>query len=114
MKSTVLACAVLMAFGLSVQASAQQKKDDQATLRKEAKISVRQAEQTALKKEPGTIKSKELEKENGKVIYSFDIRTKTGSIHEVNVDAINGNIVEDSVESKAAEQQEKMQDANHH
>ncbi len=47
-------------------------------LSKEAKISMQQAEKTALAKEPGTIKSKELEKENGKVIYSFDIRTKTG------------------------------------
>jgi uncharacterized membrane protein YkoI len=87
--------------------------DDQAALRKEAKISMQQAEKTALVMEPGTIKSKELERENGKLIYSFDIRTKSG-IREVNVDAISGNVLEDWVETKAAEAKEKQQDAKRH
>jgi ribosomal protein S3 len=68
-----------------------------------------QAEKMALAKEPGKIKSKELERENGKLIYSFDIKTKSG-IHEVNVDAISGDIVEDKVESSASEAKEKQQD----
>jgi uncharacterized membrane protein YkoI len=90
----------------------QEKQDGQAALRKEAKISMRQAQKTALAKEPGAIKSKELEKENGKLIYSFDILTKAG-IHELQVDAINGEVVSDTVESKAAEAKEKQQDARH-
>ena len=84
-------------------------KDDQATLRKEAKITLKQAEQTALAKEPGKIQSKELERENGKLIYSFDVRTSHG-IHEVNVNAVTGSVVEDSVESPSAEAKEKQQD----
>ena len=43
------------------------------------------------------------------LIYSFDIKTKSG-IHEVNVDAISGDIVEDKVESAASEAKEKQQD----
>jgi len=43
------------------------------------------------------------------LIYSFDIKTKSG-IHEVNVDAISGDIVEDKVESSASEAKEKQQD----
>ena len=73
-------------------------------------VSMKQAEKTALAKEPGKIKSKELEHENGKDIYSFDIRTAS-SINELNVDAHTGAIIEDKVESQAAEAQEKQQDA---
>src|SRR5436305_8066112 len=52
------------------------KVESQATLRKEAKISEETARATALKEVPnGTIKSSELERENGKLIYSFDITT---------------------------------------
>ena len=110
-----LVCALVLLFGAASWATPAQneKRDDQAALRKEAKISMQQAEKTALAKEPGTIKSKELEREHGKLIYSFDIRTKSG-IHEVNVDATTGDVVEDSVESKAAEAKEKQQDAQHH
>jgi uncharacterized membrane protein YkoI len=69
-----------------------------------------QAQKVALEKEPGTIQSKELEKEHGKLIYSFDIRTANG-IHEVNVDAMSGAVLEDKVETAADEAKEKQQDA---
>jgi hypothetical protein len=104
-------CTLLLMFAITAWASPAQP-DEQAALRKEAKKTMRQAQKTALAKEPGTIKSKELEKENGKLIYSFDILTKAG-IHEVRVDAINGEVVSDTVESKAAEATEKQQDAEH-
>jgi uncharacterized membrane protein YkoI len=66
-----------------------------------------QAEQVALAKEAGSIKQKELEQEKGRLIYSFDIQTKDG-IREVNVDALTGNVVEDSPESAANEAKEKQ------
>lgn len=81
----------------------------QAKLDSEAKITMAEAQKIALAKEPGKLKSKELEKENGKLIYSFDIKTKSG-VHEVNVDAVSGEIVEDKVESAADEAKEKQQD----
>jgi len=80
-----------------------------AALSKEAKITMEEAQKTALAKEPGKIKSKELEREKGRLIYSFDIKTADG-IHEVNVDAMTGEVVEDTVESAAAEAKEKAAD----
>jgi len=56
----------------------------------EAKVSKETAQQTALAKAPGgTVKECEIEKEKGKLIWSFDITTPdTKDITEVNVDAI--------------------------
>jgi len=75
-----------------------------------AKLTMKQAEAMALKTAPGKIKSKELEKEKGKLIYSFDIETTNDGIHEVNIDAKTGKLVENSKESPTAEAQEKQQD----
>ena len=64
-------------------------------LMKEAKISKAQAEKTALAKVPnGTIQSGELEREHGKLVWSFDIGThSTKNVTEVQVDAKSGKIV---------------------
>ena len=78
--------------------------------KKEPKITRAAAEKIALARESGTIKSGELEKEHGRRIYSFDIQTAS-AIHEVNVDANSGKIVEDSVESAVSEAKEAQQDA---
>jgi len=63
---------------------------------KEASVPKNQAEKTALAKVPqGTIKSGELEKENGHLVWSFDIaKPGTKDITEVQVDAKSGKIVE--------------------
>jgi len=74
------------------------------------KLSMEQAQKIALEKEPGKIESKELEKEHGKLIYSFDIRTAKG-LHEVNVDAMTGSVIDDKVETPADEAKEKRKDA---
>jgi len=85
------------------------KKSDLAT---QAKITRAQAEQTALAKVPGgTIKEGELEKEKGKLIWSFDISTPgTQDITEVAVDAITGEVVALDKESPAAEAKEKKKE----
>jgi len=79
------------------------KETKQAKLMTEAKVSRADAEKIALAKAPnGTIKEGELEKEKGKLIWSFDITTPdTKDITEVNVDAITGDVV--SVEKESAE-----------
>ena len=66
---------------------------EQAALAKEAKITREQAEAIALKKVPGTILEGELEKEDGKLIYSFDIRKADKQIFDVEVDANTGEII---------------------
>ena len=89
------------------------KVESQATLRKEAKISEATARTTALAQVPnGTVKSSELERENGKLIYSFDITVpgKSG-IEEVNVSAIDGSVIAHEHEGPKAEKKEAAQEA---
>jgi hypothetical protein len=108
MKKSMLGAILLALLTLPAWGGGQSKAS-QAALSKEAKITMEQAQKAALAKEAGKIKSKELEKEKGRLIYSFDIKMADG-IHEVNVDAMTGEIVEDTVESAAAEAQEMAAD----
>jgi uncharacterized membrane protein YkoI len=80
--------------------------------KREAKVSKEQAEKTALAKVPGgTIKEGELEKEHGKLIWSFDISTPNSTdIKEVQVDAITGELVSVKTESARAEAKEKKKE----
>ena len=89
------------------------KAETQAALQKEAKISEETARATALKEVPnGTVKSSELERERGKLIYSVDVTVpgKTG-IQEVNVNAIDGSIVAKEHESAKSEKKEAVKEA---
>ena len=95
---------VIMSFVLAAPAALLAKNQPQTP-----KLNMEQAQKIALEKEPGKIESKELEKEQGKLIYSFDIRTATG-LHEVIVDAMTGNVIADKVETPADEAKEKQQD----
>ncbi|HZE19587.1 MAG TPA: PepSY domain-containing protein [Candidatus Angelobacter sp.] len=73
-----------------------------------AKISMKKARATALAKVPGgKVQAEELEREHGKLIYSFDIKApgKSG-IEEVQVDAIHGGIVSMTHETPKAERKE--------
>jgi len=84
------------------------KKETQADLQKEAKISESDARATALKEVPnGTVKSEELEREKGKLVYSYDISVpgKSG-VEEVNVSAIDGSVVNKLHESAKTEKKE--------
>lgn len=107
----------VFALVLTVPALCQTDRHPKKSDRAKAKISRADATKTALAKEPGKVKSSELETENGILVYSFDIQTKTG-IHEVQVDALSGRIVSDKIESpedeakeKAAEKAEKKKKA---
>jgi len=89
------------------------KAESQAALQKEAKISEADARATALKEVPnGTVKSEELEREHGKLIYSYDITVpgKSG-IQEVNVNAIDGTVVAKEHESAKTEKKEAAKEA---
>ncbi len=83
----------------------------EADLMKQAKISKADAEKIALKKAKGTVEEGELEMENGKLVYSFDIRNKKGTITEVQVDAKTGKVVsveKEDAEKEAAEKKQEM------
>lgn len=82
-----------------------------AAFRAEAKVTREQAQKTALEqvKETVTVKSAELEKEEGKEVWSFDLKTSSG-IREIWVDARSGAIVLDKAESAADEKAEAAKD----
>jgi uncharacterized membrane protein YkoI len=107
-KSTVVKTGTVAKHHKSIK-----KEESQAALEKEAKISEATARATALAQVPnGTVKSSELEREKGKLIYSYDITVpgKTG-IEEVNVNAIDGSVVARSHEGAKAEKKEKAEEA---
>lgn len=85
-------------------------------LRAEAKIPEKAARATALAQVPGgKVKSGELERENGKLLYSFDIATKGKSgIDEVQIDAITGTVLSNKHETPAMEKAEAEADAKEH
>src|SRR5215470_14758346 len=108
--STLLALG-LIAGGLTACQTEKEegKESKESNLAAQAKVSRADAEKAALAKVPGgTIKEGELEKEKGKLIWSFDISTPGSSdIKEVQVDAITGAVVSIETETASAEAKEK-------
>lgn len=112
--------AAILTLGATASASAQEAKPatkkeatSQAALRREATIAEAAARKTALAAVPGgKVRSHELERENGRLIYSYDIKVagKSG-IEEVNVDAKTGEIVAHEHEDAKAEAKEKKAEA---
>ncbi len=88
-----------------------QENANEAKLARQAKIAKEQAQETALKRAPGTVESSELEREHGKLVYSFDIRNAKGTIDEVQVSAITGKVVRVEHESKQQEAAEKRKES---
>ena len=83
---------------------------NEAKLARQAKITKERAQEIALKRAPGTVESSELEREHGKLVYSFDIRNAKGTIDEVQVSAITGKIVRVEHETKRQEEAEKRKE----
>ena len=94
----------------SLLALQNQEASEQEKLARKAKITKEQAQETALKRVPGTVESGELEREHGKLVYSFDIRNSKGTINEVQVSAITGKIVRIEHESRKQEAAEKKKE----
>lgn len=111
MKNKFIITGILAAaIGVVGLTGCESEKQEQAEMQAQAKITKEQAQQTALAKAPGgTIKEGELEKEKGKLIWSFDIATPgTKNTTEVNVDAITGDVV--SVQTETPDQEGKEKD----
>lgn len=112
MKLKTIVCSFI-AVGLiaGVAAGCATEKQKEARLEAKAKVSRADAEKTALGKVPGgTIKEGGIEKEKGKVIWSFDIATPgTKDITEVAVDAMTGEVVAIDKETPADEAREKKE-----
>ena len=113
-KSTLLFLVMFLALGISVTlmpqaANAQtnkenkqeredDNKDDDEKLssrdKKKAKITLEEARAIALKRVAGTVVEEELEKEKGRLQYAFDIRDSAGTIWDVEIDAVTGEVLQ--------------------
>lgn len=103
--------ALVLTVPVSAQTSAH---ESQAVLRAEAKVSMKAARKAALALVPGgRVKSSELERENGRLLYSFDIATRgKAGIDEVQIDALTGaQIGTVKHESKKDEEAERRVEA---
>jgi len=113
MKSKLIQLTLTLALvaGL-ISCAAVAAEESQAALKAQAKITQEEAGKTALAKVPnGKIKSAELEKENGKLVWSFDISMpKSKNITEIQVDAKTGKIVSNQVETPADQAKEAAAD----
>jgi uncharacterized membrane protein YkoI len=109
--------AIILTAGASLAAAAPKirqennEAQEQARLQRQAKITMEQARETALKRAPGNVEGSELEREHGKLVYSFDIRNSKGTIDEVQVSAITGKVVRVEHENKKQEAEEKRQES---
>jgi uncharacterized membrane protein YkoI len=105
-------CVLPMIIGSVVLATASLAADD-PRLVAEAKIEEAAARATALARvKNGAVKSEELEREHGHLIYSYDIEVpgKSG-IDEVNIDAMTGKVIAMTHEGPRAEHKEAAAEA---
>jgi PBP1b-binding outer membrane lipoprotein LpoB len=104
-----LSLALLAGLGCSAAIAAE---ESQAELKAQANITQEEATKTALVKVPnGKIEASELEKEHGKLIWSFDISMpKSKNITEVQVDAKTGKIVSTQIETPSDQSKEAAAD----
>jgi hypothetical protein len=116
---STLALACALVGSVAHRASAQQASTPatQSTidpaLAAQAKITLDSARTIALQKVPhGSVASEELERENGHLIYSFDVKVQGKSgIQEVNVNALTGKVLGVHHEAPAAERKEAHADS---
>ena len=99
--STIILAGLMFVFGTN--ANAQKKK-----------IGMKRATAIATARAKGLkLKAKELEKEGGRWIYSFDFRNKDGSIREVTVNAYTGKVIgviRETAKDEAKEAKDEMKE----
>jgi uncharacterized membrane protein YkoI len=116
---TTLAMACALVCSAAHRASAQQATTSATqptidpALAAQAKITLDSARTIALQKVPhGSVASEELERENGHLIYSFDVKVQNKSgIQEVNINALTGKVLGVHHEGPAAERKEARADS---
>ena len=69
-----------------------------------AKIDQKAAEDAALQKVPGTVKDAQFGNENGYVVYEVEVAGNDGTLHEIKVDAGNGQVLQQEADDGGSEQ----------
>jgi uncharacterized membrane protein YkoI len=82
----------------------------QDALQARARVSADAARQTALAAVPGgRIVESELEEEDGRLIYSFDIEAADGT-HDVEIDALTGQVLQSALENEDEDHDDERED----
>lgn len=90
-------------FVLSTTGLASANEHSKATEHSKPSVSMEAAQKTALSQVPGgSIKEAELEKENGRLVYEFEVVDSSHRVSKIDVDANSGDIV--GVEHKYPQQ----------
>jgi uncharacterized membrane protein YkoI len=112
MKKYMLCSTVILTIAAAGLFGCASDKEQMANLEAKAKITRADAERIAMAKVPGgTIKEGDIEKEKGKLIWSFDITTPgTQDITEVAVDAMTGEVLAMDKETPKQEAKEKKEE----
>lgn len=111
MTTIVLLAVILLTTAAPKARQEKNESQEQSRLARQARITMEQARETALKRAPGNVEDSELEREHGKLVYSFDIRNSKGTITEVQVSAITGRVVRVEHENKKQEAAEKRKES---
>lgn len=90
-KIILVIVAYIIASGVSIAIASA---INRTKLQKEAQITSDQAQQVALQQVPGVVEKSELERKNGKAVYEFQIRSSNGDRNEVQISAVNGQVME--------------------
>ena len=80
-------------------------KADQAKLLKQAQITMEQARAAALLRVDGKVLKEEIEKERGRLQYTFDI-CKEGKLYDVEVDAKTGQVLQAALDDDDDQEEE--------
>ncbi len=102
----------ILAALIALPALASPCKEARAGLRQRAKVTCAAARATALGAvKRARVQSAELEEEQGKLVYSFDLKVRGDpNVHEVKVDALTGEVVAIEVETPAQQEAERRAD----
>jgi uncharacterized membrane protein YkoI len=68
-------------------------------------VTMDSARKTALKHAAGTVEREEMETQNGKSVYAFDIRNSKGATREVWVDSTTGHLIRNAKKGGSADAQ---------
>ncbi|QHA90983.1 hypothetical protein GNK04_05860 [Bacillus sp. N1-1] len=81
---------------------------NESKLIEEAKISEAEAEKIAKEEASGEVIEKDVEKENGTIVYEFDIKTEAGET-EVEIDGMNGEVLQVEVDDEDDEDDDQQE-----
>lgn len=110
--AVALTVSLSLALSLQAQESKESKSHDPRTLAGAAKVTMLEAVVTATKEAPGVVTAAELEREEGQLIYSFDILPSAQSqkITEIHIDALTGKVLSKEEEKLSRSEEEEQEE----